>query len=284
MRDGDVGDLADVDKRYVGCFRYVAPCTDDHIGQRLKFTEVRGQSIRCPRVTVSNAGPCTICEHVLWRVETPTGRVYALDFSGAQFGIFQPLMLWDQYVDMINFVLLKAAPGGTRTSEMKGLELEALQFGWALNIEYAKCLAEFLHKWVEMDNINVLHEMRSVSRKFEDFRKRFIEECDAILKFCMNNEIKHENLVIIDGITHIKDHELTKRGIDLHNQPFGTKKSKSKAAKRRDGSKKAARMRVETAEMIPRTIIPRTMQRRPISRLYKSRNAWFHHSKDESRA
>lgn len=118
-------------------------------------------------------------EHVMIRATLKNGKVYALDFTGAQFGIYEPIMLWDDYARKYIAVLGEAHAFGHAKASFARIVQEKTR-GVGDIIFYNSVTPAFergLQQWLKYNNTTL-----------RDFMKLPEEQ------FCMQNRLMWDNL------------------------------------------------------------------------------------------
>lgn len=118
-------------------------------------------------------------EHVMIRATLKNGKVYALDFTGAQFGIYEPIMLWDDYARKYIAVLGEAHAFGHAKASFARIVQEKTR-GVGDIMFYNSVTPAFergLQQWLKYNNTTL-----------RDFMKLPEEQ------FCMQNRLMWDNL------------------------------------------------------------------------------------------
>lgn len=91
-----------------------------------------------------------ISRHAVLRATLKTGKVYCLDFTGAQFGWTETIMEWDTFEKTRVWLLRDEQPLGTMKAEYAQIARSEYP-SWCqrqLQVEVAKILANTINKWV----------------------------------------------------------------------------------------------------------------------------------------
>ena len=117
--------------------------------------------------------------HVMIRATLKNGKVYALDFTGAQFGIYEPIMLWDDYARKYIAVLGEAHAFGHAKASFARIVQEKTR-GVGDIMFYNSVTPAFergLQQWLKYNNTTL-----------RDFMKLPEEQ------FCMQNRLMWDDL------------------------------------------------------------------------------------------
>lgn len=128
----------------------------------------------------SLSGECrSVHGHDMIRATLKNGKVYALDFTGAQFGIYEPIMLWDDYARKYIAVLGEANAFGHAKASFARIVQEKTR-GVEFIMFYNSVTPAFergLQQWLKYGNMTL-----------QDFMKLPEEQ------FCMHNRLMWDGL------------------------------------------------------------------------------------------
>jgi hypothetical protein len=143
-----------------------------------------------------------VLKHTILRVELKSGKEYAVDLSGAQFGWHEAILLWDEYVEKrVKEIDAKKTSGfGARkkareTEWSKGTNVHTIAC-MANGNRFTKRMGEILEGWGKEEGKTVRDVLRLEKESFEREYEGLLGLIDGELGKFMEMRMKSQALIV----------------------------------------------------------------------------------------